>query len=257
MRHSYANEQHLLADPTRAGDSIYFRNSAWNAAQLSVLDPTIFHQQLPDSASSSTSPTSPADVVASYITPYTEVRMYPRGEAIELKPHAAKDEPIPSDQDQARQDSLVWIKKAGNDETARGVKDRAAFDLAVAQAREAIGADPAASAPYDGPGADLRITTLGTGSAIPSKYRNVSSTLLECPAMTSDGEPGVILLDCGEGTLGQMRRMYGMEGMKRVYRELRMVFVSHMHADHHLGLQAILEDRFRVGNFSLAKCLAC
>lgn len=86
---------------------------------------------------------------------------------------------------------------------------------------------------------DIVVTTLGTGSAIPSKYRNVSSTHLAIPSL------GGILLDAGEGTLGQLRRRFG-EGLKSILEELKMVFVSHMHADHHLGMNAVLEERFRV-----------
>jgi ribonuclease Z len=70
--------------------------------------------------------------------------------------------------------------------------------------------------------------------------------MLEVPNLTPDGRTGRMLLDAGEGTLGQMRRLSGVEGMRNVYEELGMIFISHMHADHHLGLQAVLEDRFNV-----------
>lgn len=99
------------------------------------------------------------------------------------------------------------------------------------------------------PGDDIEISTLGTGSAIPSKYRNVSSTVLSIPNLYK-GQVGEILLDCGEGTLGQMRRKYGADGMYKLYAGLKMIFISHMHADHHLGLHSILEDRFRVSFLS-------
>jgi ribonuclease Z len=68
----------------------------------------------------------------------------------------------------------------------------------------------------------------------------VSSAHLDIPGV------GGVLLDAGEGTLGQLRRRYGPEGLKQIYADLKMIFISHMHADHHLGLHAILEDRFRV-----------
>ena len=89
-------------------------------------------------------------------------------------------------------------------------------------------------------GHDIVVTTLGTGSALPSKYRNVSSTHLAIPGL------GGILLDAGEGTLGQLRRRFGPDGLRQVYKDLRMIFISHMHADHHLGLQGVLEDRLKV-----------
>ena len=167
-----------------------------------------------------------------------------------------KDEALPIDPAEARALSLVPILKPGSEkkDLARGIADKEAFDAAVEKARSAIAAEAVKrqqeGTAYDGPGADMRITTLGTGSAIPSKYRNVSAAMVENPDLLGDGQAGMILLDCGEGTLGQMRRMYGMQGMKRVYAELKMVFVSHMHADHHLGLQAILEDRFKVCHLS-------
>lgn len=47
---------------------------------------------------------------------------------------------------------------------------------------------------------DLEIVLLGTGSSQPSKYRNVSSIYFNLFSK------GGLLLDCGEGTLGQMKR---------------------------------------------------
>ncbi|CAL5443925.1 unnamed protein product [Camellia sinensis] len=47
---------------------------------------------------------------------------------------------------------------------------------------------------------DMEIVLLGTGSSQPSKYRNVSSIFINLFSK------GSILLDCGEGTLGQLKR---------------------------------------------------
>ncbi|KAG8700037.1 hypothetical protein FRC09_006214 [Ceratobasidium sp. 395] len=49
-----------------------------------------------------------------------------------------------------------------------------------------------------GPGGDFRVTTLGTGSALPSKYRNVISTVIQMPGY------GSIMLDCGENTWAKL-----------------------------------------------------
>uniref|UniRef100_A0A452V7T1 Zinc phosphodiesterase ELAC protein 2 n=1 Tax=Ursus maritimus TaxID=29073 RepID=A0A452V7T1_URSMA len=70
------------------------------------------------------------------------------------------------------------------------------------------------------------IVFLGTGSAIPMKIRNVSATLVNISPDRS------LLLDCGEGTFGQLCRHYGDE-VDRVLGTLAAVFVSHLHADHH------------------------
>lgn len=88
----------------------------------------------------------------------------------------------------------------------------------------------------DIPNRDTEITPLGTGSALPSKYRNVSSTLIRVPGY------GSYLLDCGENTLGQLRRAYGYEGAEKILSELRCIFISHMHADHHLGTMSIIDS---------------
>nr|XP_010966079.2 zinc phosphodiesterase ELAC protein 2 [Camelus bactrianus] len=82
------------------------------------------------------------------------------------------------------------------------------------------------------------VVFLGTGSAIPMKIRNVSSTLVNISPDTS------LLLDCGEGTFGQLCRHYG-EDVDRILGTLAAVFVSHLHADHHTGLLNILLQRER------------
>ncbi|XP_055973892.1 zinc phosphodiesterase ELAC protein 2 isoform X2 [Sorex fumeus] len=82
------------------------------------------------------------------------------------------------------------------------------------------------------------IIFLGTGSAIPMKIRNVSSTLVN---ISSDKS---LLLDCGEGTFGQLCRHFGDE-VDRILSTLTAVFVSHLHADHHTGLVNILLQRER------------
>jgi ribonuclease Z len=78
----------------------------------------------------------------------------------------------------------------------------------------------------------ITIYPLGTASAIPSKYRNVSSTLVIVKSTN-------ILLDCGEGTYGQLCRRFGKDVSKILY-NLHSIFISHLHADHHLGLFTIL-----------------
>ncbi|TVY90908.1 Ribonuclease Z [Lachnellula willkommii] len=86
----------------------------------------------------------------------------------------------------------------------------------------------------DIPSKDAEIVTLGTGSALPSKYRNVSATLIRVPGY------GTYLLDCGENTLGQLKRVYGEE-LPEVLRDLKAIWISHLHADHHLGTNAVIK----------------
>lgn len=84
---------------------------------------------------------------------------------------------------------------------------------------------------------ELEVTFLGTGSSQPSKYRNVTAIYFN---LFSNGS---LLLDCGEGTLAQLKRRYGMEGAESAVRNLACIWISHIHADHHVGLVRILTLR--------------
>ncbi|KAI8814974.1 beta-lactamase-like protein [Cladochytrium replicatum] len=79
------------------------------------------------------------------------------------------------------------------------------------------------------------VTTLGTGSAIPGRLRNVSSTLVETPR-------GAILLDAGEATWGQIQRAF-MKSTSDItpVASLCLIFISHLHADHHLGTVSVIK----------------
>ncbi|KAI9889914.1 MAG: Zinc phosphodiesterase ELAC protein 2 [Vezdaea aestivalis] len=82
---------------------------------------------------------------------------------------------------------------------------------------------------------EAEVLCLGTGSAAPSSYRNVAATLLKVP------DQGYYLFDCGEGTLGQLRRAFNPQELLQVFANLRMIFISHQHADHFLGLLDVLK----------------
>ena len=77
---------------------------------------------------------------------------------------------------------------------------------------------------------------LGTGSMIPSKVRNTSAIWLNIDADTS------FLMDCGEGTFGQVFRFYGNK-CEEYLKKLKAIYVSHLHADHHLGMLQIIKAR--------------
>lgn len=73
---------------------------------------------------------------------------------------------------------------------------------------------------------------LGTGCAMPSKFRNVSSILYE-------NEDSAILLDVGEDTYGQILRL---RGNLNVLKKVKLIYLSHNHADHVIGLNKILKE---------------
>jgi ribonuclease Z len=67
---------------------------------------------------------------------------------------------------------------------------------------------------------------LGSGCAIPSKYRNVTGILVNI-------ENKIFLFDCGEDTMYQIYRYYGS---LKILDKIEMIFISHSHGDHSLGV---------------------
>jgi ribonuclease Z len=100
---------------------------------------------------------------------------------------------------------------------------------------------------------------LGTGSAIPSKYRNVTGQFFHpgyvapAPESVSSSSPlpphpvGGMFFDCGEGSYGQLCLRYAGLGLSAadnvvsdLVADLKAIWLSHIHADHHLGLLTLL-----------------
>lgn len=85
----------------------------------------------------------------------------------------------------------------------------------------------------------------GTGSAIPCKHRNVTGMFL---GMNDDSG---MILDVGEGTLGQLIRSWkstyrGEDKCAHIRRSIigiKAAWISHPHADHHLGIIRLLSQR--------------
>lgn len=86
---------------------------------------------------------------------------------------------------------------------------------------------------------EAELVFLGTGAAVPSKYRNVTGTYLHM------FDRGGLMVDCGEGSLGQLRRRFGA-ACDDVLARLQAVWISHIHADHHVGLPRLLNARKRL-----------
>lgn len=75
----------------------------------------------------------------------------------------------------------------------------------------------------------MKIVFLGTGGTYPSKLRNVTSIALQMP-----GE--VVMFDCGEGTQRQLMRS------SVSFMRIKKIFISHLHADHFLGLPGLIQS---------------
>ena len=67
------------------------------------------------------------------------------------------------------------------------------------------------------------LTILGSSSAIPTSERYPTAQVLEVPGR-------YFLIDCGEGTQIQIRRL------KIKFSKIQHIFISHLHGDHYYGL---------------------
>ena len=74
---------------------------------------------------------------------------------------------------------------------------------------------------------ESKLTILGCGSAAPSLLRANTAQILEMAGK-------VILIDCGEGTQWQMLKR------KISAFKIDLIFISHLHGDHYLGLPGLL-----------------
>ncbi len=80
----------------------------------------------------------------------------------------------------------------------------------------------------------MKLTILGSSSAIPTKERNLSAQLLEIAGHS-------LLLDCGEATQFQLQRF------DKKTSQIRYVLISHLHGDHYFGLVGLLSTMHMLG----------
>ncbi|MEM3400291.1 MAG: ribonuclease Z [Candidatus Micrarchaeia archaeon] len=73
----------------------------------------------------------------------------------------------------------------------------------------------------------IRVVVLGSGASIPSVERNL-------PAIAIRYGGDVFLFDCGEGTQRQMMKF------KVSYSRVKAIFITHLHADHFIGIVGLV-----------------
>lgn len=84
-----------------------------------------------------------------------------------------------------------------------------------------------------------QVITLGTGSSQPAKHRNVISSVFNRKGRS-------IMLDCGEGTLGSINRLFEKDQREELVANLEILYLSHLHADHHLGSISVIKEWLRL-----------
>ncbi|MFA6035490.1 MAG: ribonuclease Z [Candidatus Micrarchaeia archaeon] len=88
----------------------------------------------------------------------------------------------------------------------------------------------------------IRVVVLGSGASVPSVQRNLASV-----AVRHDGD--VYLFDCGEGTQRQMMRF------RMSYAKTKAIFISHLDADHYLGVAGLCHTLNMIGRKPTEKLL--
>ena len=80
----------------------------------------------------------------------------------------------------------------------------------------------------------FKVQILGCGSALPTTMHNPSSQLV-------DVNGKLFMIDCGEGTQLQMRKLGVRMG------RLHSIFISHLHGDHVFGLPGLISSLGLIG----------
>jgi ribonuclease Z len=78
---------------------------------------------------------------------------------------------------------------------------------------------------------------LGTSSSNATSYRNVTAIMLQL------NEGANMMLDCGEGTSGQLFKLFGVSRAYRELAKIKLLFLTHIHLDHHGGVFGLVLDR--------------
>lgn len=218
-------EHHVSSVDYSEEDAIALDGAAKNSLKHSCVD----HEIFPTLQTSSTESDDTSTHTAQLSKHLPLSRALARGQSLSLEPKFSSDERFVS----PPLDVTSVVNKMREElskypEVASRVDVRPTPEESSSWA-EAMGAH-----------ADVEVIVLGTGSSHPSKYRNVSGTLVRVPGW------GSLLLDCGEGSLNTMRRMFPQDQLDEILLDLRMIWISHLHADHHLGTTSMIKAWNRV-----------
>lgn len=204
--------KHFISDPDQAANKLAYEDAALSTLRLAKINPKNFSVPIYDHS-------HPYGVACSsgLTTDYgVETTTVQHGLKVQIEPKFAVDESV--------------VPPASE----LGLLD----DLELPDSIIETKAPPEASSGWSKTLDEPEIITLGTGSSHPSKYRNVSATLVRMPA-----EQGNVLLDCGENTVGQLKRTFPHAQYLDVLRRTQALWISHLHADHHLGTVSFLQER--------------
>ncbi|KIW88236.1 uncharacterized protein Z519_11347 [Cladophialophora bantiana CBS 173.52] len=224
LLHKFKDLKHIISDPHLCNDYIAYDSTAMSSARLSQIAPAFFSVPRFDNSRAYRTMIDKSMVELGDVFEKLQIVPAKRGLKVHVEPNLVIDEGevTPS----LDLDSFsAPMEPAVQEVLPDGVP---VYHAPIPEFKSAMDLD------------EPEIVTLGTGSAAPSKYRNVSSLLLRMPKGM-----GNYLFDCGEGTLGQLKRLYHAEQLDDILCNLRGIWISHLHADHHLGTVSVLKHVFQ------------
>jgi ribonuclease Z len=222
----FSNMEHLISSPDYCLNGIGFDSAAASTTRLRKVDPERYRVPIHDDQQHDVAPPNGG---SDDFHSHSNAQSLPEGVRIARRGHIVQLEPM---LDLNEKQIIPPLNIA---EVEKRVSRKVLDEAAIAQEATKTCPDQDVAWLSSLPDPEAEIITLGTGSALPSKYRNVSSTLVRVPGW------GSLLFDCGENTLGQLKRVFSREELKQVLEELKLIFISHMHADHHLGTASVIK----------------
>ncbi|KAI8335570.1 beta-lactamase-like protein [Chlamydoabsidia padenii] len=219
--------EHIISSEDICTQSALYRSHAIYQYKLSKLDPTIF--KLPEYNNIPATTLDQYDDLPPKVSPLKNKSVYNLQETRKMKIGSQEIDNSP----------LLDVNRSLGDPKISEFDGNVEYQKAIQEAKEAA-SQVNLGEPF--PGHDVQVVTLGTGSSI-HICTLVSATLVKIPKF------GSVLLDAGEGTYGQMLRHFGQDNILKELDDLRCIFVSHLHADHHLGVFQLLIKRKQAGFF--------
>lgn len=237
MKACGSGTQHIMANTVAPGEGVAMMHSAAAIhARLNVLAPTLFPFPSDDGSKPSGEEVQQESIEGSS----SDNGSNNSGKAVAKSSNLLRYWLRPIARQGLDSDAIV-TEPFNRSQVQAELKETRSDILAAAEAFTApLKADEVAAVPkaITEAGRDtMEVVFLGTGAAIPAKYRNVTGIYVHLFVR------GGMMLDCGEGSFGQLVRRYGWHEARRVVAALECVWISHIHADHHAGLPRLLAVR--------------
>ncbi|KAJ2685956.1 hypothetical protein IWW39_003951 [Coemansia spiralis] len=234
---------HMLSSPEFVPDANPFQRHLRVQASMAALDPSVYvlpqgsnHPELPLSSFSDNANVSvPSSLAIFEIEPKanldtSKVRTL-------LTPEEMLEQKMPA-QPASNMEETTATTPSDNEAEPQSLAEASSTDMDDANGR---------SPQNEQSVGELIVCPIGTGSSVPGIYRNVSANIVSVEGY------GGIILDCGESTVSLLKRFLGYplrnthntriaQTFPEFVSTIKLLYISHMHADHHLGAILLLRE---------------